>query len=1400
MANVFDKEPISFVDQNEQFPVLNEQVGLTYQQFKTLVENTNYLYNNMGLSSIEVGSVETRYPSPGSFSDTIIEHNIIYVNGKPLDTLDFLFNIPTPRISASLNTEIVDENTPTGMTLVTAPIVEQINNTPVTTGYEFEFYAKLPKSPMYYLQYVPQQLTEEQQAQARNNINAGTSNFSGYYKDILNAPTRLSQFENDINFITIDSVPTKTSQLENDSGFLTNANIPTKTSDLINDSGFINADTNSLTNYYLKSNTYSKTEIDDLISGINIDLSEYYTKSQTDNAIVEYVDPKFDSLALVSTTGLYTDLINAPTKLSEFTNDVGFLTNANIPTKTSQLENDSGFITISSVPTKLSQFENDSGYITNADIPTRTSDLENDSGFITIENIPEIPTKLSQLTNDTNFITNTVDNLSNYYNKEYIDSLQFDIDLSNYYTKQEVDSLIDNISIDLSDYYTKSETDSAIETSIGNLEIPTNLSQLVNDTNFVTIDSIPTRTSDLINDSGFITNTVNNLDNYYNKEYIDSLTFNTDLSNYYTKAEVDDLINTISIDLSDYYTKSELNERIAPEKSVQVNTRFLEDGSFVVENELNYGSVRITASNNTPLISISNNSAKKVSRLNYDYLDFINDLGLSIGKIYRSADNNGLSYSSKNNSVSFDFNDLAVQSDIPTKLSQLENDSGFITSVGGYVSYERNQVLTDEQKSIARDNINASPVLVFDKEIKNSSNAVENSAIYNRFNSVDSDINSATNTANNAYTTAQGASNTANNINSKLNSLTLVNNGDNSYTLKFTQDNVVVGTIDLPEDNYINSITQSLIDNNIIFNWVNPTSNYPNAQKTIDLKPYVYTAGSGISTAKISSTDNRNVVSVLLDSTDSNNKLFFNSTTGGLNVNLNEYATKSYAETYAKTYADSLINSLIDGAPETLDTLKEIADWIQNDETVTNQILSSIATNTNNIANLQQNMPTITLNGSTTTTPNFYAPTSAGTNGYFLMSNGVGNPTWAAIPSITIDSALSTTSTNAVQNKVVSNAIYNIINNAIRIANSSGGGSIGHDSISTLGGGAVGFSAKVSEGGAIGNLAFAGSGFSGGKYAQVSYDYNNGAYIDAIQLGTGVNSKEKTLQIYGDNIYDSITHTLTVQNAIVNGTNISTELSSLSSDISTNTTDIENLENNTTKIANSNGGGSIGNGASATSGFSGGLNAKSSVDSIQLGTGTNTQAKTLQIYNDNIYNANTHTLTVQNISLNNADLETELNSKQNILTAGNGIVIENNVISATSAPYEGNPRTSFYSASGVTTAGSSIKDSTSYRNYSDRTLVISVYLDHSKNGVIGDQSGVQIGVASTSANAKSACSDSSSINPYRVARATSNSGYPKFFTITAFVPPMYYFAINWWGCGTSLNTTNNASQIRFTYL
>lgn len=121
------------------------------------------------------------------------------------------------------------------------------------------------------------------------------------------------------------------------------------------------------------------------------------------------------------------------------------------------------------------------------------------------------------------------------------------------------------------------------------------------------------------------------------------------------------------------------------------------------------------------------------------------------------------------------------------------------------------------------------------------------------------------------------------------------------------------------------------------------------------------------------------------------------------------------------------------------------------------------------------------------------------------------------------------------------------------------GAAIGYQA-KTVQGAAVGNGSEATNGGACGSYARGGKGFCGGFYAQTKNLGTSAApnRIDAVQLGRGTNEKEKSLQVYTDNIYDSVTHTLTVQNAQVNGQNVATKtyVDSLVGDINTALTDI----------------------------------------------------------------------------------------------------------------------------------------------------------------------------------------------------------------------------------------------------
>lgn len=93
------------------------------------------------------------------------------------------------------------------------------------------------------------------------------------------------------------------------------------------------------------------------------------------------------------------------------------------------------------------------------------------------------------------------------------------------------------------------------------------------------------------------------------------------------------------------------------------------------------------------------------------------------------------------------------------------------------------------------------------------------------------------------------------------------------------------------------------------------------------------------------------------------------------------------------------------------------------------------------------------------------------------------------------------------------------------LINARGGVGIGSDGTSATEGGAVGRSVHAALGGAIGSYAQSynggavghgaktSDGFAGGYYAKAMNA--NGNVIDAVQLGTGTNSTEKTLQVYG---------------------------------------------------------------------------------------------------------------------------------------------------------------------------------------------------------------------------------------------------------------------------------------------
>lgn len=98
--------------------------------------------------------------------------------------------------------------------------------------------------PANVLKYSAQTLTDTQKTQARTNIGAGTSNFSGSYNDLRDQPT-IPTVNNATLTIQKNGTTVKTFTANASSNVTANITVPIKTSDLTNDAGFITGITSS---------------------------------------------------------------------------------------------------------------------------------------------------------------------------------------------------------------------------------------------------------------------------------------------------------------------------------------------------------------------------------------------------------------------------------------------------------------------------------------------------------------------------------------------------------------------------------------------------------------------------------------------------------------------------------------------------------------------------------------------------------------------------------------------------------------------------------------------------------------------------------------------------------------------------------------------------------------------------------------------------------------------------------------------------------------------------------------------------------------------------------------------------------------------------------------------------
>ena len=489
------------------------------------------------------------------------------------------------------------------------------------------------------------------------------SNFSGNYSDLEGKP----------------EIPTKTSQLENDSSFATTTQLATKAEKShIHNYSEIEDTPNLFSGAY--ADLTGKPTIPKVISQLENDLN-FVNITQLNTKADKVHTHSYNNLEDLPTlfSGNYNDLLNKPTvpsKTSELTNDSSFTTSTQLATKADKIHthnyNDledkptlfSGaykdLTEKPTIPTKISELINDSNFVDSTVLSTKANavhthnydDLTNKpvlfSGiYADLTGKPTIPTKTSELTNDSNFATVTL--------------LDSKADKVHNHSYTELDDLPTLFSGDYKDL-------------IGTPVIPSKTSELTNDSNFATTDLVNTKANKTHSHSYL---DLEDLPNLFSGNYNDLLnkpkipTLISELendNNYVNQAYVEQRITDVAtsgeIDLSDYVTTAQLNT-----KADKVHTHSYEDltekptlfsgkyADLIGKPTIPTKTSDITNDSNFVTTSQLNTKADTIHTHSYD--DLTDKPTLFSGK----------------------YADLTGKPTIPTKVSELTNDSSFATTV-----------------------------------------------------------------------------------------------------------------------------------------------------------------------------------------------------------------------------------------------------------------------------------------------------------------------------------------------------------------------------------------------------------------------------------------------------------------------------------------------------------------------------------------------------------------------------------------------------------------------------------------------------------------------------------------------------------------------------------------------
>ena len=540
--------------------------------------------------------------------------------------------------------------------------------------------------------------------------------FSGAYADLTGKPTIpkvISQLENDLNFVNITQLNTKADKVHthsynnledlptlfsgNYNDLLNKPTVPSKTSELTNDSSFTTS--TQLATKADKIHTHNYNDLEDkptLFSGAYKDLTEKPTIPTKISELIN--DSNFVDSTVLSTkanavhTHNYDDLTNKPVLFSGIYADL--TGKPTIPTKTSELTNDSNFATVTLLDSKADKVHNHS-YTELDDLPTLFS-----GDYKDLIGTPVIPSKTSELTNDSNFATtdlvNTkankthshsyldLEDLPNLFsgnyndllNKPKIPTLISELENDNNYVNQAyVEQRITDVAtsgeIDLSDYVTTAQLNTKADKvhthSYEDLtEKPTLFSGKYAD--LIGKPTIPTKTSDITNDSNFVTTSQLNTkaDTIHTHSYEDLTDKPTLFSGKYA-----DLTGkpTIPTKVSELTNDSSFATTV--QLSTKANTVHTHDYADL-ENKPTLFSGKYIDLLDKPTIPSKTSELTNDSNF-VDTIALATKANLTHSHSYSDLEDKPILFSGA-------YADLTGKPTIPTKISELTNDSSFATT------------------------------------------------------------------------------------------------------------------------------------------------------------------------------------------------------------------------------------------------------------------------------------------------------------------------------------------------------------------------------------------------------------------------------------------------------------------------------------------------------------------------------------------------------------------------------------------------------------------------------------------------------------------------------------------------------------------------------------------------